>query len=692
VRSLAPSAAIAAAAAVVLAALATRVGDWAVMTDELLYERLAISIAKPGLPRVHGEFVSVYALLYPLLLAPVFAIVNLPDAVVVAHAVNGLLFASAAVPTYLLARELRLEPVIRAGAAIFAVAVPWTVIGAFLMTEAAAYPAALWAVLATQRAAVAPSDRRYALALAALAAAALARPQLILLAVALPAATAVVERRERRGLRAHRVLLVATALALLAIVVMAVSGTLGSAVGSYAPTIEEGSLVSRDILRSAVVHLDVIAAAIAIVPLLLGGGWAIEALVRRPPRTELHAFAALVVTTVTLLALQVGSFAERFGGGEVKDRYLFYIVPLLFLATAAAFVDPRPRIAGLLAMTTLFVLTVAWEDFVGIPGIHVDTPASVVHEPLRRAFGDPASWLAVLAGLAAVALVFAFRRLPRTPTAAALLSGVVFVALIESGYAWDRLLGSIGPSARPIAEAPPDDHAWIDRALPDDAQVGMIPYSLGREWFTSAITWWDIEFWNARVERAYLFRGRFGYTPETFPPRRLAIDYGTGAVTGDVTPFIARSTLDARFGLVGTTVAARGDVEVVQVALPAKAAWATQGVDPDGWTRPGRPTTLRVYGDGVVAVRLAMGVPTLDAPRGYDLGGARIGYLSSNETRDLQFEVCAEGGHADVPIRILGSSRERGIAVPPPTPQPLREVGVRLARISAAPTGRTCRN
>jgi hypothetical protein len=436
----------------------------------------------------------------------------------------------------------------------------------------------------------------------------------------------------------------------------------------------------------------VIAAAIAIVPLLLGGGWAVEALVRRPPRTELHAFAALVVTGVTLLALQVGSFSERFAAGEIKDRYLFYVVPLLFLATAAAFADPRPRIVGLLGMTTLFVLTVAWEDFVGIPGIHVDTPASVVHEPLRRAFGDPASWLAVLAGAAAVALVFAFRRLPRASTAVALLSGVVFVGMLESGYAWDRLLGSIGPSARPIAEAPPADHAWIDQALPNDAKVGMVPYSLGREWFASAITWWDVEFWNARVERAYVFRGRFGYTPETFPLEPIAVDYETGAVTGDVTPFVVRSILDSRFGLAGTVVSTRGDVEVVQVALPPRAAWATRGLDADGWTRPDRPTTLRVYGDGLIAVRLAMGVPTLDAPRGYDLGGARVGYLASNETRELQFEVCAGDGHADVPIRILGSSREQGIALPPPNPQPLRDVGVRLARISATPTGRTCRN
>jgi hypothetical protein len=692
VRSLAPSAAIAAAAAVVLVALMTRIGDWAVMTDELLYERLAISIAQPGLPRVHGEIVDVYALLYPLLLAPVFALVSLPQAVVVAHALNGILFASAAIPTHLLGRELGLAPLARGCAAIFSVALPWTVIGGFLMTEAAAYPAFLWAALAIQRAAVLPSDRRYAVALIAIAVAALARPQLIVLAVALVIAAAIVEWRERRGVRAHRLLLATAGLAVLVIAAMAATGTLGSALGSYAPTIEEGSLLSLAVLRSAAAHLDVLAVSIAIVPLLLGGGWAVEALVRRPPRPELQAFAALLVTTVTLLALQVGSFAERFGGGEVKDRYFFYVAPLLFLATAAALADPTPRLIGLMSVTALFVLTVGFEDFTPFPGIHVDTPASAAYDPLRRVADDLASWLAIAAGVVAVALFFALRRAPRVPTAVAVLAGVSLVATVESGYAWDRLLGSNGPSGRALTTAPPDDHAWIDRALPGDAEVGMIPYSLGDQWFASAILWWDVEFWNKRVARGYLFRGRFGYTPETFPPDTLAVDFATGAVSGEVTPYVVRSNLDARFGLAGQVVATRDVVEVVQVELPARLAWATRGLDPDGWTRPNRPATLRVYGEGVVAVSMSLGVPSIGAPRGYDLGGPRVGYLARGETRELQFEVCAQGGHADLPIRVLGAGPTLGIAVPPPTPQPRRIVGARVSKVSATPTGRTCRN
>ena len=58
----------------VLAVFTSKVANWFVMTDELLYERLAISIANTHspLPHVHGEAVSNINQLYPLLIAPAF--------------------------------------------------------------------------------------------------------------------------------------------------------------------------------------------------------------------------------------------------------------------------------------------------------------------------------------------------------------------------------------------------------------------------------------------------------------------------------------------------------------------------------------------------------------------------------------------------------------------------------------------
>jgi hypothetical protein len=58
-----------------LAWITSHVADWFVMTDELLYERLASSVDRlhSPIPHVHGVVVANLNQLYPLMLAPVFA-------------------------------------------------------------------------------------------------------------------------------------------------------------------------------------------------------------------------------------------------------------------------------------------------------------------------------------------------------------------------------------------------------------------------------------------------------------------------------------------------------------------------------------------------------------------------------------------------------------------------------------------
>ena len=70
---------------------------------------------------------------------------------------------------------------------------PWIVYSGFLLTEVAAYPAFLWALLALQRATAAPRPRNDLLALAGIALAVLARTQLGVLLVVLPLAIVVHE-------------------------------------------------------------------------------------------------------------------------------------------------------------------------------------------------------------------------------------------------------------------------------------------------------------------------------------------------------------------------------------------------------------------------------------------------------------------------------------------------------------------
>jgi hypothetical protein len=557
------------------------------------------------------------------------------------------------------------------------------------MTESAAYPAALWALLAIHRTVVTPSPRRDVVALGAILVATLARPHLAVLGVVLVAAAVAQEARHRRW-RAH---VVAFGVAALAVPVLLLGGA--GLLGSYSPAVE-GDVLSIDAFRSALMHVNVTAVALGIVPLILGGGWAIAALVRPPADPERSAFAGLVVATVTVLAVVSGSVVVRFGLGlDVKDRYLFYIAPVLFLATACALEDPRPRIAGVLGVTGFFVLTVGLEEFEPTFGVNVDSPASSTHEALTS-FGndvglEPAELLAIVGGLLGLALVFALRRLPRRQLAATVLVALVAFVFAETAYTWNRLLDSSGPSGRALTATQTDQLSWVDNAV-EDGSVAMFAYSFGQDWYPSAVAFWDVEFWNSRIDRAYRLDGYFTYTPETFPTPSVRIDPRTGLVAGAGAPdYIVRTPLDARFGPAGTAVAAGPQLELVDLEVPLRAQWLTLGLDPDGWTRPSRAAVLRIYPPaGAATVNLTVSAPEVDAPRQVRVG-PQVFAIGSTETRELALEICVpEGGYADLPIEVEGSTAVRGIPIAPPLSDRFREVGVQLSQIRTAATGRTC--
>src|SRR5947199_6279253 len=137
-------------AAIALQALTTRVADWFVMTDELLYERLAISVARghTPLPRVHAMVIPNVDQLYPVLIAPVFGGGLVPHSLHEAHLLNAFLISSACIPAYLLVRRATGLSLPAWFAAVAAVVVPWLVLSPFLLTEIVAYPAFLSAMYA----------------------------------------------------------------------------------------------------------------------------------------------------------------------------------------------------------------------------------------------------------------------------------------------------------------------------------------------------------------------------------------------------------------------------------------------------------------------------------------------------------------------------------------------------------------
>ena len=430
-----------------------RIQDWSVMTDELLYAKLATAIAETGspLPEVHGASVSVYNQLYPLLLAPLYGTLSPPDAFRAGHVLNAFVMTSAVFPAYLLARQVVGRGWALAVAAL-SVVLPWMVLTGFLMTESAAYPAFLWAMLGLQLAVAEPSPRRDVLAIAALALAVLARTQFAALAIVLPLAILGHELVRTRSLRPavtrHRVLTAVYAVGLVVAIGLALAGSLGDLLGVYAVTVE-GSVLPADTWSAAAEHLDAVAIGSGLVPLILGGGWMLAAAARsREPRE--HALAVLFLLTIVVLTIVAGSFAVRFGRGEVVyDRYLFYVAPLLLVGTAAALASASRRAVaiGAAVVAVFFAATAPLLPFTEFAGVFVDSPPSVLNELLRDQSGSlsTGTYVALLGLLVGLVVVLALLFAPRAPLAVVVFAALGVFSLLTLRAEVNRMLDGTRP-------------------------------------------------------------------------------------------------------------------------------------------------------------------------------------------------------------------------------------------------------
>ena len=250
-----------------------RIRDWVVMTDELLYAKLATAIGETGspLPELHGTTVSTINLLYPLLIAPLFGSMAPPAAFRAAHVVNAVVMASVVFPVYLLGRHVLPRSWSFVVAGLSAV-VPWMVLTGFLMTEAVAYPAVIWALLGIQRAMVIPNRRNDVLAVVAVGVAVLARTQFAALLLVLPLAifgyeigyalTAAGSARTwpkvlsgaKEAVRRHRPLAVLYAAGAAAVATVAVVGSVGGLLGAYSVTVGHGSVLPAEAWPAAARH------------------------------------------------------------------------------------------------------------------------------------------------------------------------------------------------------------------------------------------------------------------------------------------------------------------------------------------------------------------------------------------------------------------------------------------------------
>ena len=690
---------LALAAIVLLAFLVTarysgRITEWFVMTDEMQYVKLSLSIAGSGspIPEIHGVYYPSLNQLWPLLLAPVTGLLDMPTAFRAAHVLAALVMASAAIPAALLTLELTRSRWAALTGGALAVAVPWMAMALMLMTEVVGYPAFLWAMLAMQRGLARPSPGRDLVAVAGIALAVLARTQFVLLAPLYPVLIALhelgrlpaVPRGERRpavlaALRGHVLVLAAVALGLVALIPLALTGSLPSLLGQYAAA-ARGDLTPPGMARLAALHVDFIAIGIGVVPAVLGAGWALGTIVR-PADKRLHAFAVLSTVVGAALVLQVASFNVRFAGGTVQTRYLFPLAPLLLLAMVACLWEPqRRRWVGPLVVAAGLTAIVGLQQYNPTTGPWFAAPETAFFEVLwgrtvqlgswfgshRLAVADLLEW-AIPA--TALLLAAAIRLAPRRIVFGVVAGAVLLYGAGSSRHVLDTM-SSEPNGPRPVRGGDMTGRDWIDRAVPG-ARVALMPVPLSdapvpldHSAYFSQTLWWDTELWNKTAERVYATPGIESYS--TWPKPLMVADEGSGALrVSDQQRYVVAPASDVRWRLRADRVVARsGPLELLDVPRPYRMEWSTRGLGVDGAIFPRVPARIRLYGGEAPQPRtvtvVLVGLPGEHAGRRYLLRGegrpAR-GQVPDGATAPATVRTCVPaGGHADVVLELPGAA------------------------------------
>jgi hypothetical protein len=579
-----------------------------------------------------------------------------------------------------------------------------------------AYPVFLWMVLALQHAAVAPRARNDVLLVLALIVATFARTQFAVLLVVLPLAlfihhfacarAASFAARLRTAVRelvsANRELVVGYALLVVAALVLLAAGKLSSALGTYSVT-AEGDLLPKGMGRSLLEHLAPIGLGLGILPFVLGIAWLLTTLVGARNR-EQQAFASIATVTIATLLVEVTSYDLRFGHGRLHDRYLFYVVPLILIAFAALLQDWRWSRWTLFASTGLLALAFSVVPVVRYQKFNVDSPVAVLNDALLDLTGSVHGaqlLLGFVTIVAAVLFLLASVFVRRRHLAVLVLATAVLAIPVQTGLAFNRLLSVDGTSGRPITLDQGVVFDWIDRKLGPSAKVTMIPYPFlfGNYWENVAY-WWNVEFWNASVQRAAVYEGAFTGTPETFPPVELSFDRATGRASDSPSDYSLQAVAETRFRLAGEVLGEDRGIVLIKTQKPWRAEWLAFDLYRDGWTEPRVVGTIRVFarpgqsGPMMRFVTLSVRGPTDVAPRAFHVSSNASDWqgVADEQGTSNQISVCVPPrGFADVRIDaprfspIYGDPRSEATFV-----SYARSGGVLLTGIALADETRPC--
>ena len=642
--------------------LASRMPAPFIFTDELQYQENARSIAAGRGIEVRDEPYGIASVLYPLALAPAYALFDsLPDAYGAARTINAIVMSLAAVPAYAIARIV-LPFRWSIAAAVLAVAVPSMAYTGTLMSENAFYPAFLLAAWTLLRALQQPTLVRQAVLLAACGVVTLVRVQGLAVLFAALSAPVLLRLVARRPLRPWWPLYGAVAAGTLLVLLaqLARGASISSLFGAYAVVGEE-SYDLAEVARFAFWHLAELDLYVGVIPL---AAFLLLAALARSLEPRLQELVAATAALAFWTILVVAAFASRFAGAIV-ERNMFVVAPLLFTALLVWIHRgaPRPTAAATVAAGVAAILPalIPYDRFLQLK-VRSDTLAIVPLWNVQDEVGLPRlDDVVLLAGLAAGA---AFLFLPRRWLVALPVAVLAYFALAT--YPVQR--GEHGlevAAAGSLFQGISGERDWIDRAVGDE-DVAVLYTGL-----PDRFTVLQNEFFNRSVGRVYTtsgpMEGGLPETPVTVDPRTGEVRQPDGSVVRE------RYVLtDGSAALDGRPVAEdrRLGLQVFRTNGPLVSTTRITGVYPDQWSGPEVEYVRMRCRGGTLRVTLEGDPGLSETPRTVTaVGGARrvVAVVPPHELATMF-----------VPLRPRrGVCRVRFLVAPTviPGPQDTRELG-----------------
>jgi hypothetical protein len=458
-----------------------------VFSDELIHGEAARDLALHGSLATHG-----YGFVTPAIDSVAYLVTTSDvSAYRLVQALNVVVMVSTAFVVYPLAR--------RAVSARWALVVaglslilPWLAYARFVLTEPDFYPVFLLFALALVRALEQPTARRQVIVLAALLLTYLTRTQAAALAAAIVCAVPIygIARGDlRRTLRAFAptwALYGAGAV----IVVLALATGVWSPLGPYRPLLD-GFKHPHGLAIWAAANLSSLFLGLG---LLVGVGapLGVVMMLRRSASAGAAALAAVTVATTAALLASVSLLSESvYGQGSVHERDLFFAAPLL-IACAIAWANagcPRPRLGtGLIVVAVIGLAALIPAG--AITPHSVDALSFKVWSHVHAGGLSPRDW--IIASTAAAALAVGVTR--------SAWPFVLTVALAAVGVA------AASDYRSPVTRAEVSRYAWVDPAVPANAQVTLLyvgyPQASCAAGVTSPLPAMSLytEYFNSRID------------------------------------------------------------------------------------------------------------------------------------------------------------------------------------------------